>query len=488
DDAVTEARPYEEIPRPSKFEFFRAFLPGGEFHGVSMVDFAVAMRNRYGDLFIMPGMFGRKDMVTTFSTKDIEMVFRNEGAWPQRDVFPSVTYYRTHLRKDFYGGNVGIVAAQAEAWGKMRSALNPIFMQPKGLKVYYEPLSDINNEFIERIKEIRDGKTLEVPDTFVEEINRLIFDSLGLVAFDRQMGLISRNRDNPDALRLFDVTKEALKCMFKVDFQPSMWKYISTPTFRKMMRLLDESLEVTLRLLKETQDDLEKRRQAGEQMNSNSMLQRMMEVDSKLAVVMSLDTLFAGVDATSNLLSATLLCLAKNPEKQGRLREELLKIMPTKDSPLNEETMKDMPYLRAVIKEALRYYPNGLGNFRVCPTDVTLSGYKVPKGSNVILGSNVLLQDNSYYPEAAKFLPERWLRDPETGKKTPLNAFSFLPFGFGPRMCIGKRLVDLEIETSVAKLIRNFQVEFNYDASRPFKSTILMEPAIPFRFKFTDID
>jgi len=55
-------------------------------------------------------------------------------------------------------------------------------------------------------------------------------------------------------------------------------------------------------------------------------------------------------------------------------------------------------------------------------------------------------------------------------------------------MCIGKRLVDLEIETSVAKLIRNFQVEFNYDSSRPYKTSFLMEPAIPFRFKFSDID
>ncbi|KAH8348639.1 hypothetical protein KR084_009332 [Drosophila pseudotakahashii] len=150
DDAVTEARPYKDIPRPSKFEFAKAFLPGGEFHGVSIVDFAVSMRDRYGDLFIMPGMFGRQDMVTTFSTKDIEMVFRSEGVWPQRDVFPSITYHRTHVRKDFYEGNLGIVNSQAEAWGKMRSALNPIFMQPKGLKVYYEPLSNINDQFIER--------------------------------------------------------------------------------------------------------------------------------------------------------------------------------------------------------------------------------------------------------------------------------------------------------------------------------------------------
>lgn len=255
-----------------------------------------------------------------------------------------------------------------------------------------------------------------------------------------------------------------------------------------MMRLLDESLNVAQKILKDTQDALEKRRQAGEKINSNSMLERMMEVDPKMAVVMSLDIIFAGVDATTNLLSAVLLCLAKHPEKQAKLREELLRIMPSKDTPLNEETMKDMPYLRAVIKEALRYYPNGLGNLRSCPTDVTLSGYNVPKGSTVVLGSNVLFQDNSYYPQADKFLPERWLRNPETGKKTPVHAFTYLPFGFGPRMCIGKRLVDLEVETSVAKVIRNFQVEFNYDASRPYKTFFIMEPAIPFRFKFTDID
>ncbi|EDV56541.2 probable cytochrome P450 12d1 distal, mitochondrial [Drosophila erecta] len=488
DGVVLEAKPYKDIPRPSKLEFARAFMPGGEFHDASVFDYAAAMRSRYGDIFIMPGMFGRKDWVTTFSTKDIETVFRNEGNWPEREFFPSITYFRTHLRPDVYGESVGLISAQAASWGKLRSAVNPIFMQPKGLKAYYEPLSNINNDFIERIKEIRDARTLEVPDDFMEEINRLVFDSLGLVAFDRPMGLIRRNRDNPDALTMFRYTKQVFRYVFELDVKPSMWRVVSTPTYRKMMRLLDDSLLLSQKMIKDTEDSLEKRRQAGEQVNRNSMLQRMMEVDPKMAVIMSLDVLFAGVDATSNLLSAVLLCLAKNPDKQAKLREELLKIMPTKDTLLNDETMKDMPYLRAVIKEALRCYPNGFGTLRTCPTDITLSGYQVPKGSEVALGFNVLLHDHAYYPQADKFLPERWLRDPQTGKKTPISAFSYLPFGFGPRMCIGKRLVDLEIETSIAKLIRNFQVEFNYDASRPYKTFVFMEPAIPFKFKFTDVD
>ncbi|XP_043642708.1 probable cytochrome P450 12d1 proximal, mitochondrial [Drosophila teissieri] len=483
-----ESKAFDEIPRPNKFQFMRAFMPGGEFQNASITEYTTAMRKRYGDIYIMPGMFGRRDWVTTFSTKDIEVVFRNEGIWPHRDSLDSIVYFRKHVRPDVYGEIPGLVASQGEAWGKLRSALNPIFMQPRGLRMYYEPLSNINNEFIERIKEIRDPKTLEVPEDFTDEICRLVFESLSLVAFDRQMGMIRKNRDNADAWTLFQTSRDIFRLTFELDIQPSMWKIVSTPTYRRMMRTLNDSLDVAQKLLRENQEELEKRRQAGEKINSNSMLERLMEIDPKVAVIMSVDILFAGVDATATLLSAVLLCLSKHPDKQAKLREELLRIMPTKDALLNEEIMKDMPYLRAVIKETLRYYPNGLGTMRTCQNDVTLSGYRVPKGTTVLLGSNVLMKDSRYYPRPDEFLPERWLRDPESGKKLQASPFTFLPFGFGPRMCIGKRVVDLEMETTVAKLIRNFHVEFHRDASRPFKTMFVMEPAIAFPFKFTDVE
>ncbi|XP_068145178.1 probable cytochrome P450 12d1 proximal, mitochondrial [Drosophila tropicalis] len=465
----------------------RSFMPGGEFHNASVIEFAMKMRERYGDVFIMPGMFGRKDFVVTFNTKDIETIFRSEGIWPHREGLDSLIYFRTHVRPDVYGDSKGLIATQSSEWGKLRSAANPVFMQPKGLKMYYEPLSNINNEFIERIKEIRDPATLEVPENFYEELSRLIFESLALVAFDRQMGIIRKRRDNPDALTLFRTSREIFRLTFELDIQPSMWKYVSTPTYRKMMRALNESLNVAQKMLEETRIELEERRQRGELINSQSMMERLMEIDPKIALIMGMDILFAGVDASATLLSALLLCLAKHPEKQVKLREELFKVMPTKDSLLNEETMKDMPYLRAVIKEALRYYPNGFGTMRSCPNDVNLSGYQIPKETTVLLASNALMKDETYYHRADEFLPERWLRDPESNKKIQVNPFTFLPFGFGPRMCIGKRVVDLEMETSLAKLIRNFHVEFNYDASKPYKSFFVMEPAIPFRFKFTDV-
>jgi len=106
----------------------------------------------------------------------------------------------------------------------------------------------------------------------MDEMRRLIFDSLGLVAFDRQMGLIRQNRDNPDALVLFNMARKVLQYVFELDVKPSMWRYISTPAYRKMMSVLDESLLAAQNMLRETQELLEKRRQSGEEVNSNSML------------------------------------------------------------------------------------------------------------------------------------------------------------------------------------------------------------------------
>ena len=75
-----------------------------------------------------------------------------------------------------------------------------------------------------------------------------------------------------------------------------------------------------------------------------------------------------------------MYCLAKHPEKQEKLREELMKILPNKDSCLTSENMKNMPYLRACIKEGTRIYPAVSGNLRKTGNDVVLQGYQIPKG------------------------------------------------------------------------------------------------------------
>ena len=79
-----------------------------------------------------------------------------------------------------------------------------------------------------------------------------------------------------------------------------------------------------------------------------------------------------------------MLQLSQNPDKQDKLYEELLKVLPVYNSPITPETLEHLPFLKACIKEALRMYPVVLGNGRSLQSDATICGYNVPKGVCVI--------------------------------------------------------------------------------------------------------
>lgn len=81
--------------------------------------------------------------------------------------------------------------------------------------------------------------------------------------------------------------------------------------------------------------------------------------------------------------------LAQNPDKQDRLRQEVLKHLPTKSSNLTPESLNNMPYTRAVLKEAMRISPVLAGNARQSGRDIVLDGYQVPEGVRRPLGDNL---------------------------------------------------------------------------------------------------
>ena len=83
---------------------------------------------------------------------------------------------------------------------------------------------------------------------------------------------------------------------------------------------------------------------------------------------------------TSSTAAAALYCLASNPDKQEILRQEIMKILPSKDVKMNERSLENIPYMRAVIKEALRMFPIFNGNARALDRDIVLQGYQIPKG------------------------------------------------------------------------------------------------------------
>lgn len=152
-----------------------------------------------------------------------------------------------------------------------------------------------------------------------------------------------------------------------------------------------------------------------------------------------------------------------------------------------------MPYLRACIKEGLRITSITPGNFRLTTKDLVLSGYRVPRGTGVLMGVLELSNSDEYFAHSAQFIPERWLK-PDTDAETQScpearsrNPFVYLPFGFGPRTCIGKRIAELEMETLLARLLRRYQVSWLGQTPLQYESTIILSPHGDIRFKFEPI-
>lgn len=174
----------------------------------------------------------------------------------------------------------------------MRSAVNPILMNPTNVKVYFPKILNSNNEFIERIKEIRDPKTFEAPDDFVTEINRWTFENVVAVALDKELGLIRKNRDNPEALRAFKYLHRIFQLIYDLDVKPPIWKIIKTPAFKEMMTSLDYLHNYFEKHINECIETMDMSKREEDQ----SVLQKLIKIDKKLALVMTMDMLIAGVD------------------------------------------------------------------------------------------------------------------------------------------------------------------------------------------------
>lgn len=366
-----------------------------------------------------------------------------------------------------------------------------MLMQHRNSASYLQPMQSVNQQFIQRIREIRDKKTNEVPSDFLNELNHLTFESIAVVALNRELGLIRSPEKSPEAVKLFSNLQIFMQSFYELNIVPSMYKYVPTPTYRRFTRAMDEIFEVCRFYVNEALEKIEKR--PDNFTGSSSVLEQLARKDRKLAIVMAMDLLMGGVDTTSSALVGILLNMAKNPEKQSRLRAEIESKLKEPTQEFTFDDMKSLPYLRAFIRESLRVYPVFFGNFRATGADLVLDGFCVPKGTRVMMNSNLLSKDECHYTRAEEFLPERWLRQRhnETCAEKLIDEnqspFVYLPFGFGPRMCAGKRIVDMELELTVSNFVRNFQVEYNYPTDNAFKSGFAYRPVIPLNFTFSDI-
>ncbi|NWR47682.1 CP24A protein, partial [Regulus satrapa] len=162
----------------------------------------------------------------------------------------------------------------------------------------------------------------------------------------------------------------------------------------------------------------------------------------------------AGVETTANSLLWALYNLSRNPHVQQKLFQEIQRVLAPQKSP-SAESLRDMPYLKACLKESMSEF---FGNYMTSPEEAAVFG-----GWSVILSlallqtvlminSHALGCSEEYFRGWAEFRPERWLQ------KGSIHPFSHVPFGLGKRMCVGRRVAELQLHLALCWLVRKYRV------------------------------
>ncbi|XP_037539370.1 thromboxane-A synthase [Nematolebias whitei] len=164
--------------------------------------------------------------------------------------------------------------------------------------------------------------------------------------------------------------------------------------------------------------------------------------------------LLGGYESSRSTLAFTCYLLALHPECQQKLQEEADDLFTKHDSP-NYTNIQELKYLDMVVCEALRHYPPGFRFARDVDHDCVVNGQFLPKGATLEIPAGFLHHDPEYWPEPEKFIPERFT--PEA--KANQHPFVYLPFGAGPRNCVGMKLAQLEIRMALVHLFHKFSIE-----------------------------
>jgi len=163
----------------------------------------------------------------------------------------------------------------------------------------------------------------------------------------------------------------------------------------------------------------------------------------------------AAIDTTSNSANWMFLLLAKNQDKQDKLRAEIQSVVPSGDE-LNIQHINQLHYLKATLRESLRVHPTAPFFSRLLKEDTVIGGYMVPKGTVILINSLPNRDNPDIYRQPDKFRPERWLRGEEGDDIDP---HANLPFGHGVRMCIGRRVAELELQTLAVQVLLKKRIE-----------------------------
>lgn len=229
---------------------------------------------------------------------------------------------------------------------------------------------------------------------------------------------------------------------------------IPLPTPRK------RRFRAALRALDQVVDKIIDQRRRSAHRNEDLLSMLLDAVDQETNQVMTprqvrdevLTLLLAGHETTANALAWTWYLLSQNPEAERKLNHEIASVLGER-APGGPD-LPQLPYTRMVVEESMRLYPPAWAISRRAIDDDEIGGYRVPRKTNIIICSFVTHRHPAFWQEPERFEPERFSSARSAGRPN----FAYLPFGGGPRICIGNGFAITEVQLIVATVAQRYRL------------------------------
>ncbi|XP_058426540.1 cytochrome P450 3A12-like [Diceros bicornis minor] len=454
------------IPGPTPLPFFGTVL--GYRKGIW--EFDKKCLKKYGKMW---GFYDGKQPVLAITDPDmIKTVLVKEcyNAFTNRRSFGPMGFMKK-----------AISLSEDEQWKRIRNLLSPTFTSGK-LKEMFPIIGQYGNMLVKNLrKEAEKGK----PVTLKDILGAYSMDVITSTSFGVNIDSLNNPQDpfveNCKKLLRFDILDPLILSIMLFPFLNPVFEALNIFLFPKSVT---DFFAKSVQRIKESRLKDKEKRVDFLQLMINSQNSKELDTHKALSdlelIAQSIIFIFAGYEPISTSLSFLIYFLATHPDVQQKLQEEIDATFPDK-APVTYDALVQMEYLDMVLNESLRLFPIAGRLERVCKKDLELGGVFIPKGTVVMVPTFSLHREPEFWPEPEEFHPERFSKD----NKDSINPYIYMPFGSGPRNCIGMRFAVVNMKLAVVRLLQNFSFKPCKETQIPLKlgTQGLIQPEKPIVLK-----
>uniref|UniRef100_A0A8D2J513 steroid 11beta-monooxygenase n=1 Tax=Varanus komodoensis TaxID=61221 RepID=A0A8D2J513_VARKO len=390
---------------------------------------------------------GTHDSINVFLPHDAAQLFRAEGTLPRRMGIDAWTAHR-ELRNQ----NCGIFLLNGEKWLSDRLILNKEVISLMGARKFLPFLDTVAEDFVDFLhRQIRKNSRGSLTVDLYHDLFRFTLEGKRhYVLYGERLGLLEE-RPRPESQQFIEAVETMLKTTLPLLFiPPGVMRWVHRGLWLDHVAAWDAIFKHADRCIQNIYQEFcvaQPCKYSG--IMSELLLQEEMSLDCIKANMIELTA--GGVETTAMPLLFTLFELARNPQVQAAVREEIRRADALGPQELSK-VLSGLPLLKGAIKETLRLYPVGITVQRYPVRDMVLQNYHVPAGTLCQVSLYSMGRSPVVFRNPERYDPTRWL-----GKQD--NGFKALAFGFGARQCIGRRLAEAEMQLFLMHVLRNFRVD-----------------------------